>query len=98
MSNQNHELKAVRVHIEGRVQGVGFRYFVYKNARRRGVAGWVRNLEDGRVEAHFEGSSEQVHVLIELCKKGPAGAKVKQVDTQPETPSGRGESFDFKYD
>lgn len=98
MSNQNHESKAVRVQVEGRVQGVGFRYFVYKNARRKGVSGWVKNLDDGRVEAHFEGSAAHVDALVELCEKGPVGAKVKKIDTQPVTPNGTQQAFDFKYD
>ncbi|MFW6348480.1 MAG: acylphosphatase [Cyclonatronaceae bacterium] len=98
MSNENHKSKAVRVYIEGRVQGVGFRYFVYKHARRKGVSGWVKNLEDSRVEAHFEGAAEEVDALVELCREGPVGAKVKHLEQQEATPEATGAPFNFKYD
>lgn len=98
MGNDNNKMHAVRIQVEGRVQGVGFRYFVYKNARKKGVSGWVKNLDGGRVEAHFEGSSEQIDALIALCEEGPAGAKVKQLTRQSSKVTGNGEDFDFKYD
>ncbi len=68
----------VRAHIfiSGRVQGVFFRFETHREARRRNVKGWVRNLPDGRVEAVLEGEKESVDQLIKFCKKGPHGAKV----------------------
>jgi acylphosphatase len=98
MSNQNHESKALKVRIEGRVQGVGFRYFVYKHARRKGVRGWVKNLDDGRVEAYFEGDQNQLDSIVELCRQGPAGSKVKDLQAESLQPTGRLKNFDFKYD
>lgn len=66
----------------GRVQGVGFRYFTRKNAEALNVNGWVKNLPDGRVEAVFDGSEENVKALIERCKKGPATSYVKNIEVQ----------------
>lgn len=89
--------QAARVIIGGRVQGVGFRYFVYKNARRNGLTGWVRNLKDGNVEAHFEGSEDDIQKVLELCKKGPAGSLVKEFTVSRSDPEGSWSDFDFRY-
>jgi len=74
----------VRVHVyeSGRVQGVFFRYETRREARKRNVKGWVRNLPDGRVEALFEGEEEKVLELIEFCKHGPPGARVTNVEVE----------------
>ena len=64
--------------IEGRVQGVGFRYSCRQEVRD--VAGWVRNLPDGRVEAVFEGGRDAVDRAIEWCRHGPPSAHVDAVD------------------
>lgn len=74
-------MAAVRVHVRiaGRVQGVGFRYAAAAEARRAGVAGWVRNLEAGEVEAVFEGPPEAIQALVRWCHQGPPGAHVRQV-------------------
>jgi len=65
----------VRAHVfvSGRVQGVFFRHETRREARMRGVKGWVRNLPDGRVEAVFEGEEEAVKELIEFCKTWTTG-------------------------
>jgi acylphosphatase len=63
--------KAVRLYIDGSVQGIFFRQFVKDNAERNDIRGFVRNLEDGRVEVYIEGDNENVDKMIELCKKGP---------------------------
>ncbi|HEY3110785.1 MAG TPA: acylphosphatase [Chloroflexota bacterium] len=69
---------AARVHlvISGLVQGVGFRLATQREASRLGLAGWVRNLPDGRVEAVAEGSDESIERLVDWCRRGPAGARV----------------------
>ena len=77
-----------RVTVQGRVQGVGFRYAVARAARVRGVAGWVSNRPDGAVEAVFEGDPEAVESLIRLCREGPRGAEVDQVEVLEEQPEG----------
>ena len=76
--------KSVRLYINGTVQGIFFRSFVKENAERYNVKGFVRNLEDGRVEIFLEGDSGNVNKMIELCKKGPKHAKIKKVEIKPE--------------
>jgi len=70
---------AVRIVIEGRVQGVGFRAFVTMEAARREIRGWVRNRRDGTVEALLIGPPESVEAMIEACRRGPPLARVTQV-------------------
>ncbi len=69
-----------QIYVSGRVQGVFFRSSLQGEALRLGVAGWVRNLNDGRVEALFEGDSNKVDEMIEFCKNGPPSAIVKKVE------------------
>ena len=71
-------LKAFRVRVEGRVQGVGFRYYTEKEANRLGISGWVRNCADGSVEAVICGSEEQVNAMLTWLKHGPSSAEVTQ--------------------
>ncbi len=78
----------VRVVVHGRVQGVFFRDTVRRAARERGVAGSVRNVSDGTVEAVFEGERGAVEALVELCREGPAGASVERVEVSSESPEG----------
>ncbi len=72
--------------MHGFVQGVGFRFAVEREARLRGVSGWVRNRPDGTVEAVFEGEREDVEALVEFCRHGPRGAEVERVDVAGELP------------
>jgi acylphosphatase len=67
------------VRLNGRVQGVGFRYSAADEARRRQLTGWVRNLDSGSVEAVFEGSRPQVESMVRWCEDGPPGAFVRDV-------------------
>ena len=89
----------VRAHvlISGRVQGVFFRYETKCLAVKLGVAGWVRNLPDGRVEAVFEGEKEDVERMIEFCHRGPPGAIVREVEVSWEEPTGRFQGFRILY-
>ena len=77
-----------RVLIKGRVQGVGFRWSCRRMADAEGLAGWCRNLPDGRVEACFEGDPAAVERALAWCRKGPSSAIVTSVDVTPETPRG----------
>lgn len=77
-----------RVLVTGRVQGVYFRDSCRRMAREHGVRGWVRNLPDGRVEAVFEGPSDDVHRLVEWVRDGPEWAVVVDVAVQAEEPQG----------
>src|SRR4051794_38511040 len=72
--------------IRGQVQGVGFRYWTRRTATARGLEGWVRNRRDGSVEAVFCGREEAVAEMIELCRRGPEGARVETVEEQPAGP------------
>ena len=73
-----------RVVVTGRVQGVFFRDSTRREARRRGVAGWVTNRADGSVEAVFEGEPDAVERLVAFCREGPRGARVEWVDVSAE--------------
>ena len=81
-------MTSVRVVVSGRVQGVWFRAWTKKQAKSRGLSGWVRNLNDGTVEAVFSGADETVTSMLEACKTGPPLARVEHVDIEPcETPA-----------
>ena len=77
-----------RVVVHGHVQGVFFRDSTEREARSRGLAGWVRNREDGAVEAVFEGAPDDVRALVEFCESGPRAADVEQTETSEEEPEG----------
>lgn len=77
-----------RVVVRGRVQGVAFRASTRAEAARLGVAGWVRNLADGSVEAALEGVPEAVEALIAFCRRGPRHAAVDDVAVAEEMPEG----------
>ena len=74
--------------VQGRVQGVFFRETTRRRAGSAGVAGWVRNLPDGRVEAVFEGERDAVDTLVAYVREGPRGARVDWVDVEAEEPEG----------
>jgi len=77
--------KSVRIYISGLVQGVFFRGFIKENAEKHNVKGFVRNLEDGRVEIFLEGNGEDVNKMIEICKKGPKHAQIKNFEIKNES-------------
>jgi acylphosphatase len=87
---------AKRYLVSGRVQGVGFRYYVQDHAAVEGVHGYVRNLPDGRVEALLEGDDESVLRVERALRRGPAGARVENVVVEPAAPSGRATGFSVK--
>jgi acylphosphatase len=70
----------LHVVVRGRVQGVGFRWFVREAARQLNLAGWVLNRPDGSVEVAAEGSGDSIHALREALAEGPPGASVRSVD------------------
>lgn len=76
--------KSVRIYIEGTVQDVFFRGFVKENAERHNVKGFVRNLEDGRVETFLEGDADDVNKMVEIVKKGPKHAQIRRVMVKAE--------------
>jgi acylphosphatase len=72
-------VRRVRAIVTGRVQGVAFRASTCSEARRLGVAGWVRNLADGSVELEAEGDDDRVAALLAWCEHGPPSARVANV-------------------
>jgi acylphosphatase len=71
-----------KIHIRGYVQGVGFRWSAAREARNRGITGFVRNLSDGSVYIEAEGSPDQLRHFIEWCKKGPDFSSVESVEAE----------------
>ena len=69
----------LRLLVSGRVQGVGFRWFVREAARRHRLAGWVRNRPDGTVELEASGEDGSVHQFLSVIREGPPGARVEEV-------------------
>jgi acylphosphatase len=87
---------ARRYFIQGRVQGVGFRYFVERVAGELGVTGYTRNLDDGRVEVYAEGTPEQLAALAGYLWKGPRMADVRGVQ-EMEAPAEGFSDFRIEY-
>lgn len=83
MSEPKGQRKAVRVRIEGRVQGVWYRGWTVDEALRRGLIGWVRNRRDGSVEALFAGPESAVEAMVAACWQGPPAARVTAVHVRP---------------
>ena len=92
--NEMNKKKRVHIFVSGRVQGIGYRDGVRRKADKLGIFGWVKNLEDGRVEAVFEGEEDKVKEIIEWAKTGPFLAKVDKIDVVSEV--FLGEFNDFK--
>ena len=82
--------------IGGRVQGVGFRMFAESAAAREGVHGYVRNLDDGRVEALVEGDQASVDRVELALRRGPSGARVESFEVEPAAPSHRATGFHIR--
>ena len=84
------------VFVSGTVQGVYYRASTRDAARERDVDGWVRNLDDGRVEAVFEGEESAVEELVEWCHTGSSAASVEDVEVSYEEPEGES-GFEVKW-
>lgn len=83
--------------VHGRVQAVGFRAFVYNEARSRGLSGWVRNRPDGTVECVVEGPRDELDALLAELESGPPSARVKRVDSGFEPGRGDLSGFDVRF-
>ena len=81
--------EARQVLVSGRVQGVAFRWYTLREARRLALGGWVRNLPDGRVEVRCEGPGEELEALLGFLRRGPPAARVAGVDVRSVEPEGR---------
>ena len=82
------EVVCYRIVVTGTVQGVGYRWACAREAERLGVAGWVRNRDDGSVELIAEGAPDPVERLVEWCGRGPRQARVTSTDVAAEDPRG----------
>jgi acylphosphatase len=86
--------KALWVVVHGRVQGVGFRYFLLKQAQFMGIKGWTKNLADGGVETMALGDESALERFLQVIRKGPVGSRVESVEVQ--WPEGSFEFHDFE--
>ncbi|MFZ1824269.1 MAG: acylphosphatase [Chitinophagales bacterium] len=77
---------AIKLHIEGKVQGVNYRYSAMQQAISLQLCGWVKNNADGTVSAHVEGPKEIVELFITWCKQGPSDAQVLHVEIENAEP------------
>lgn len=89
------ELRHIRIH--GKVQGVGYRFFATRVARRLGLKGWIRNNRDGSVEAQVEGEKQTIDEWLEELKEGPRYAEVVKVEQESKDYTGRLGDFDVKF-
>jgi len=90
-------MERAHVFVSGKVQGVYFRATTREEARERGVTGWVRNLDDGRVEAVFEGDENDVEEMVEFCHDGSPAAEVEDVEVEWEEATGEFDGFGIRY-
>jgi acylphosphatase len=88
---------ALRFHVTGRVQGVGFRWFVWRRARDLGLVGRVRNLPDGSVEVEAAGEPAALDGLRAALREGPSGARVAAVREEPLASPPAGASFEIVH-
>jgi acylphosphatase len=93
--SQPMQVLQAHVLISGVVQGVGYRFTTERVAQQLSLKGWVRNLPDGRVEAVFEGTQEQIDQMLTWCHQGSAGARVTEVRVNYQEPEGH-QSFDIR--
>lgn len=77
--NMPSPLSQIHILVDGHVQGVGFRYFVYDFAQQNGLNGWVRNRHNGQVEILAEGSRADLENLLEHVRRGPSRSMVTEV-------------------
>ena len=86
----------VHIFVSGRVQGVLYRRFAQKEAKKLGITGWARNLIDGRVEMVCEGTEENIRAFLKWAGKGPFFARVSAMKTQEEAYQGAFASFEVR--
>lgn len=92
----HNDPKRIRLRIQGRVQGVGFRWFVIAEGRRLGIQGWVRNNVDGSVELEAAGSASELAELHQRVRLGPPAARVDSVTELPASSGALPPRFELK--
>jgi acylphosphatase len=99
IEDRSNFVEKIRIHIfvSGKVQGVFFRDSTVKQAEKLGVFGWIQNLENGIVEAVFEGDKDKVDKIVKWVRKGPFFAKVKEIDVDQQRYTGEFKDFQIKY-
>ncbi len=90
-------MKRVRIIVTGNVQGVGYREYVQEKATMLDVTGYVHNLDDGTVEAVFEGYEDDVDEMVENCRTGTRKSKVEDIELEEGEYSGEFEEFEIRY-
>ena len=90
-------MKRAHAFYSGRVQGIGFRYTAQNIAENLGVYGWVKNLEDGRVEIVAEGEEKNLKEFLDKILKGPLGRYIKDMELSWETPTSEFNDFDVRF-
>ncbi len=93
---ENADLEARQFVVRGRVQGVGFRWFVEREAQMLGIGGWVRNNMDGSVEVFAMGSAQQLAALRARLREGPRAARVDEVLEHEARPNPKWKSFSIE--
>lgn len=91
------EKKRLHIFLSGRVQGVGFRSFIKRNAERLSLSGWAKNLLDGRVELVFAGKKEEVKKMVELIEEGPRFADVRDLEIKKREYEGKYSDFKIRF-
>jgi len=91
-------MKEMRIlHIEGKVQGVGFRFFATRVARKLGLKGHIQNLRDGAVTATVEGEADKIDEWLNEIREGPRYAEVVEIKQEKKEFSGKLGDFDVKF-
>ena len=91
------EKTRAHVFVSGKVQGVYYRASTQEAASEKGVEGWVKNLDDGRVEAVFEGPEDSVEAMVKWCHKGSRRAEVEDVEVEWDEATDEFDGFEVRY-
>jgi acylphosphatase len=91
-------MSAVQVFYEGRVQGVGFRYSIKRIAKGFEVTGWVRNLDDGRVELQADAEPDELRAFLEAIRESELRSLIKHESQHPLTSPPPGRGFEIRHD
>ena len=97
MSKEKLKFSAFLALVQGRVQGVGFRYNCKNEGQRLGLSGWVRNIPNGDVEVWAEGTEEKLEALLKWLHRGPPGARVDALHCEKHSPTGQYRKFGVEH-